>query len=419
MPMIASRPKILTNASWYLLEKLVRLAGAFVIGAWVARHLGPDQYGALAYALALIATLSFLGSLGVESLVVRDLTHEHLVQQQVVSTYFFVRLFGALLVPILAVGYLAFTHSDDQRLMLLAIICSPLVMFGAFDTADCWLQARNSARVTSVVRLFGFAVGALVRCSLVLVGAQVEWFAAAMLIESGIVASLYFFVMRQHGVVPTWSGCRAEELKRLVHDGRMMALSGLTVAIYSKIDVLAIGVLLSTEVLGPYAMAASICAAWNMVGMSLVQAWAPSISQAIQTKYEAYVGLMRRLLCLMLGVSVIGSTVLSLSASWIFEVLLGAAYAPGAKVFSVMVWSAVPVFMGVATSQIIVNEKIYWVSLLRTSIGVVVSLAAVAPVALTWGGVGVAGLVVVSAAATVCGILFSAAARKTLAKLLF
>ena len=415
----STSPHLLSNASWYLLEKMVRLAGAFLIGAWVARHLGPDDYGALAYALALIATLGFLGSWGVESLVVRDLSQGSLDRQQVVSTYFFVKLGGAALVPVLAASYLTISHPHDERLMWLALVCSGTVLLGAFDVADCWLQARQQARTTSLIRLMGFIAGALLRCSLVILGAPVVWFAVAVLVEALLIACLYGRLMQQHQLLPRWKACHPDEFKRLLQDGKMMALSGLTVAIYSKVDVLAMGALLPTEVLGPYAMAASMCAAWNMVGMSLVQAWAPRISQAFQGGREMYLSWLRRMLWVMLGVSVAGSAVLSLCASWIFELLLGSAYASGVPVFAVMIWSAVPVFLGVATSQIIVNEKIYWVSMLRTTLGVTVSLAAIAPVASTWGGVGVASLVVLSAAVATSGILFSSAARTTLARVFF
>ena len=68
------------------------MAGAFLVGAWVARYLGPQQYGTFAYATALIATLGFMASWGIESLVIRDLVQAPERQQQIVSTYFFLEL---------------------------------------------------------------------------------------------------------------------------------------------------------------------------------------------------------------------------------------------------------------------------------------------------------------------------------------
>lgn len=401
-----------------MLEKLARNVGAFFIGAWVARYLGPENYGTLAYALALVALLGFLGSWGVESLVVRDLVLDNLDQRRIISTYFFIRMGGALMVPLLAIGYLAFTHADDRLLMVIVTICSGAVIFGAFDVADCWLQARQKAWATSSIRLVGFLIGALAKFLLIIIGASVEWFAVAVSVEAGVMAALYFRLLWRHDLAPSAAYWSFVEFKRIFVDGKVMALSAFMVAIYSKIDVLVIGALFSREILAPYAIAASMCAAWNMVGMSLIQAWAPRISLAMTISQEHYTAALRKMLLMMLGVSVAGSALLSVFSSYIFHLLLGRDYAPGVPIFNLLVWSSVFVFLGIATSQIIVNEKIYWVSLLRTSVGVIFSLVAITPVAVNFGVIGVAGLFVASSAAATLSILFSASARSTLGKVI-
>ncbi len=414
MTQAPQRASVLIGASWYLIEKMTRLLVAFLIGAWVARYLGPESYGALAYALALVAVIGFLGSLGIESLVVRDLVHGTQQQRQVISTYFFVRLTGAIGVPLLAIGYLLITHANDHLLMLLAVLCSGSILFGSFDVADCWLQSQNKARETSVIRVTGFIGGALLRCMLIFMDASVQWFAVAVFMESAVVAALYFRLLRRHQLAPAIKDFSLTEFRRLVIDGKWMVLSGLIVTIYSKIDVLAIGALLSNEVLGGYAIAASMCGAWNMVGMSLVQAWAPRISQAKANCQADYVAALRQLLIGTLAISLLGSFILSLIAEWIFHLLLGAAYQSGAVVFSKLIWSSVFVFLGVATSQIIVNEKIYWISLARTASGLTFSLMVMDAVASNWGADGVAWMMVANAALATLSIFFSRAARTTI-----
>ncbi len=323
MSQAASYPTVLNAASWYLLEKLARLVGTFLIGAWVARYLGPENYGALAYALALVTTLGFLGSWGVESLVVRDLVHDKLDQRRIIATYFFIRMGGALTVPLLAFGYLAVTHADDRLLMVITTICSGAVIFNAFDVADCWLQARQKPSATSLIRLAGFIVGALAKCLLIIGGASVEWFAFAVLAEAGVMAALYYRLLWRHDIAPSAANWSSSEFRRIFADGKVMALSAFMVAVYSKIDVLVIGALFSREVLAPYAIAASMCAAWNMVGMSLGQAWAPRISLALTISQEHYTAALRKMLLMMLGVSVTGSALSSVFSGYIFDFIAG------------------------------------------------------------------------------------------------
>ena len=415
---IAERFPLLVGASWYFLEKFIRLIGAFLIGAWVARHLGPEHYGSLAYVLALVAVLGFLGSLGIESLVVRDLVEGERSPRRILSTYFFIRLAGALTVPVLSAAYLVISHDDDRVLLLLAAICSGAVVFAAFDAADCWLQAKNQARTTSVIRLVGFLLGALSKCLLVLIEASVEWFALVVLMESAVVAVLYYRLLKRYGLTPTLRDFSMDEVKHLVVAGRMMVLSGLTVAVYSKVDVLVVGALLSKQDVGSYAIAASMCAAWNMVGMSVAQAWAPRISEAHVQSQGAYIRAMRQLLVTVLALSLIGSLLLSLAAEIIFSLLLGPSYIKGAVILKSLIWSSVFVFLGIATSQIIVNERVYWISMLRTTIGLCFCLAIIYFKSATWSTVDFAHLMVLTSALATSAIIFSARARSTLKQIL-
>jgi PST family polysaccharide transporter len=208
------------------------------------------------------------------------------------------------------------------------------------------------------------------------------------------------------------------EFKHLVVTGKMMVLSGLAVALYSKIDVLVVGALLSKEAVGAYAIAASMCAAWNMVGMSVAQAWAPRISESRIQSQLAYVRSMRQLLLTILALSLAGSAFLSLTAGLIFSLLLGPSYVNGAEVFSVLVWSSVFVFTGVATSQIIVNERIYWVSMLRTVIGLMFCILVFCFAPSNWSTVDFAYLMVCTSALATLSIAFSAKARNTLRQVL-
>ena len=405
--------RALGNSSWYLSEKLLRLTGAFLVSAWVARYLGPQQFGTLAFAMGLAAMIGFLGSLGLESLVVRDVVQHPERESRIASSYFSLRLAGAALVPLIACGYVAVTNPGDRELLLVVGILASGVLFTSFDVVDCVLQARHEARAASLIRAGAFLAGAVAKCALVLAGAPLAGFALASILELLVAAWMYRLLMKRLGVEVSLRKADRAEAGGLLVDGRAMILSGLTVIIYSKIDLLVVGELVSKEALGSYAIAAAMCGAWNMLGTSLTQAYAPHISATRAVDSARYISLLRRFLLVMLGSSVAGSLLLATMSPWIFDFLLGPAYAEGSKLFSLLVWSSVPVFLGVATSQIIVNEKLYWLSLLRTGLGLVTMLALIVP-ALAFGASGVAVLVVISSAVATGAILFSSAARAIL-----
>ncbi|RCQ24816.1 hypothetical protein APT07_19125 [Escherichia coli] len=45
----------INNSGWLIFDKLIRLALGFIVSAWIARYLGPNDFGILAYVLAYLA----------------------------------------------------------------------------------------------------------------------------------------------------------------------------------------------------------------------------------------------------------------------------------------------------------------------------------------------------------------------------
>src|SRR5271167_2378733 len=66
----------LANTGWLFLDRFLRLGAGLLISVWVARYLGPSQFGILNYALSFTAIVASFVSLGFDSIVVRELVNE-------------------------------------------------------------------------------------------------------------------------------------------------------------------------------------------------------------------------------------------------------------------------------------------------------------------------------------------------------
>ena len=43
---------------WMFGYRALRLGSGFILGAWLARHLGPEDFGILGYSIALVAMIN-------------------------------------------------------------------------------------------------------------------------------------------------------------------------------------------------------------------------------------------------------------------------------------------------------------------------------------------------------------------------
>jgi hypothetical protein len=57
------------NTSWMLAEQILRLVAGLFVGIWVARYLGPRQFGVFSYTLAFVAIFGSIAKLGLDEVI--------------------------------------------------------------------------------------------------------------------------------------------------------------------------------------------------------------------------------------------------------------------------------------------------------------------------------------------------------------
>ncbi len=60
---------VLMNTWWLIADKILRMGVGLFVGVWIARYLGPEQFGLWNYAIAFAALFSALATLGLDSIV--------------------------------------------------------------------------------------------------------------------------------------------------------------------------------------------------------------------------------------------------------------------------------------------------------------------------------------------------------------
>src|SRR5271169_3716703 len=197
------RAKLLANLNWLLADKVLRLVGGLFIGVWMARYLGPEQFGALSYALAFVALFGAVAKLGLDQVVVRDLTKSPEKQSVILETMFILKLAAGLaaLVLIIPVAWIA-QNGNLTEVVLITVIAAGLI-FNALDTYDIYYQAHVLSRYAVIARSGSFLLFSVVRVALILGKFTVVYFAAASTLELAIGgAALVWLYKRKHGSEP-------------------------------------------------------------------------------------------------------------------------------------------------------------------------------------------------------------------------
>ena len=110
------------NTSWMMGAQLLRMVAGLLVGIWVARYLGPEQFGAFSYVLAFTSIVVSLAKLGLDNILIRELINHPEQYNNYLGTAFWLKLIGAIFVIILLAFIPPFTSNDTTTNFYIFII---------------------------------------------------------------------------------------------------------------------------------------------------------------------------------------------------------------------------------------------------------------------------------------------------------
>ena len=353
------------NSGWLLFDKLVRLMLGLLVGAWVARYLGPAQYGELAYALAYIAFFQTVSTLGLDSIVVRDLVIHPEREAQILGTAFTLRFACGIFSWLVAVLGMVVISGWSDRSVLLVLLVGGSLVFQAADTVDLWFQSRSQSRRTVVAKLAAYLLSGGVKVALIVAEAPLAAFAAVLAFEAMSAALGLFFSYRRFRCSQPWRLVWVQG-RQLLDESWPFILSGLSIMAYIRIDQIMIKEMLGERALGIYAVILPLSTFWQIIPTTFSVSLAPFIAKqrlAGEAQYRKTIVLVFRAF-FYLGVFVALSTYFV--SGWLVPLLFGTQYSEAIEILNVHVISNVFCFMGIAHNLWLVNERHYAVRLYGT-----------------------------------------------------
>lgn len=364
---------IVANTGWLFFDKALRITLGIVVGAWLARYLGPSRYGELAYVLAFVAIFQAIGKLGLDSIVVRDIARDPASAGEILGTTLSLRLAAGLFLWCAAIIIIALLQPGDTTALILTVILASTIVFQSTDTVDLWFQSQLQSRRTVFAKSLAYLGGNGLKVVLILLHAPLVFFASAWLLET-VIASFALYIaytkFRAHGEW-RWQMQRA---KLLMHEAWPYLLSSLGIMIYMRIDQIMLREMIGEKEVGIFSAAIIPSEAWYFIATTLLISVAPSISRRKKESQVAYLDSLKVFFSMMWLVSIIIAIVVSIFSSTIISLLYGDAYQSSAHVLATHIFAIIPVFLGVASNLWLTNEKRGDLAIKQTLLGAAVNI---------------------------------------------
>jgi PST family polysaccharide transporter len=331
-------------------DRALRMVIGLLVGVWIARYLGPEQFGLYNYAVAfvfLFGTIAALG--GLDGIVVRDIIREPAAKEEILGTAFALRLMAGLLTFLLATGVgVLLRPGDKQSLMLVGLIAASQ-LFLAFDTIDFWFQSQVQSKYTVYAKNAAFLIMCVVRVALILSQATIIAFAVAALCEVVLGAGMLVMFYRKTAMQRSNWRVSFVRAKTLLSLSWPLILAGGAGAIYMKIDQVMLGNMLGDKAVGIYSAAVKVTEVWNVIPLAVVSSLYPSFIAIHQMSQEQYYERWKKVVRGVFWGAVALSTAIAVFSSAIVGFLYGESYAQAAGVVAIHSYSGI----GVSVSAVL------------------------------------------------------------------
>ncbi len=374
------------NTGWMFFGQFISLLASFFVGAWLARYLGPSDYGIVNYAIAFVGLFVMVANLGVDFILNRELVKYPEKRDELLGTTFPLKLLGGIL-SVIIITFLVFLIDFDPLTRLLIIIFSSSLIFQASNVITAFFQARVEAKENVKAQIFAMFITSALKIAFILLNLNLIFLISVYALDFFWQGLAYFSIYKIKGFkVSTWR-FNLPLAKRLWLDSWPLMLANAAAFIYLRIDQVMIGHFLDQRAVGIYAVAVKFAEIWYFLPMVICASLFPAIVKAKAMSLSFYYKRLKNFYALMTIVAFSVAIPTVILAPWAVPFIFGTEYTNAVPILQIYIWSGIGLYLGWAVTQYLINEnkgkKLFIIHLSALMFNVILNIILIPRVGLT------------------------------------
>ena len=366
-----SYKKVIGNTGWLIFDRVLRMAVGIYVTVWVARYLGPAQFGLLNYAFALTAIISLLSTLGLEQIIIRDLVKEPSLKNVTLGTSFVLKLSGSFFSIILSVLIVSLMRPGELLTIFIVAIIAVGTLFQSSDVIDLFFKSQVESKYPVLSKSIPFIIINLFKIYLIIINAPLIAFAWAAMAEVafGALGLMIAYRLTKNNI-KEWK-FTYERAKELLSESWPLLLSGFAVLIYMRIDQIMLGQIVGDISVGYYSAALKLSEVWYTIPIAIMNSATPIITKTYTTDLNQYNKRIQKLFNLMTLIGLTLAIPTTFLAPLVIQIIYGNEYLISASILSIHIWSSIFVGWGLLKDMILVTQSLVKIILVTTVIGAI------------------------------------------------
>lgn len=346
--------KVIKNASWIIICRVIQALLALIISMITARYLGPSNYGLLNYIISIVAFVLPVMKLGITSILVQEFISEPEKEGETLGTSL-VLCFISAIVCIIGVNlFVRLSNTGEQDTIIVCALYSSILIFQVFEMINYWFQAKLLAKYSSIVALIAYVIVSIYKIYLLITQKNIYWFSVANTFDYLIIAVGLLYIYKQKS---TQKLCfNKEKAMKLLSTSKYYIISDLMVVIFAQTDRVMLKAMINNEATGYYSAAITCAGMSQFVFAAIIDSMRPTIFEKKKTSEEMYMLNLVRLFSIITYLSLAQSVVMTLLAPIIIQLLYGVQYLESVSALQIVVWYTTFSYLGSARNIWILAE---------------------------------------------------------------
>ena len=370
----AEYQKILKNIGWLFFDRIFRMGMGLVVGAWVARYLGPSDFGIFNYLLATIGILTPFASLGLENMVVKELVENPSKAKIIMSTAITLRIISGLIAFAVCVTIFYFLKGDEPQTLYIGIILALTLIAQALISIELYYQSKVASRIAVISQSVAYIIANVLKVVLILSGASLIAFAVVTALEMTLGGLFMLYSLKRFSKQSLAIALDKVLAKDLMVRGWPLIFSGFMIMIYMRIDQIMLGEMVNDHEVGMYSAALKISEIWYIIPAILCNSFFPSIIDGKKLSQKIYFKKFQRLFDILFLISLAIAIGVTIFSDLIIDILYGEQYSGAALILTIHIWAAVFVFLGVGGNNFFIIENLQIKTFTRTALGAIANI---------------------------------------------
>lgn len=336
-----------------MIEKCISIFGLIFVTSYVAKYIGPTNFGKIALAATLFGFVQTLTWFGNQEILFKRVSRnpnsglKYLIGTQNLRKILF-------LIYALPILFGLYFYSD-----FLTLIFGIATAFATyFITQDIYAIYNNAilhSYINAIVNMIGLGIALLIRYMIVLLELNHAFLAIPIVLTALIPFLLkkYIFNKSQKIELVSFKHYR----KYYFSAGGALVLSTLAVTLYTQVTSLMLAALTSTRELGIYAVAVTLGMSWAFINTSIITSVLSKIYRE-KSNYESYV-MIAKLNAVIVTVSMAIVFTLAIIGQWILNTLYGNAYLAAYELIVILGLATLCSCLGIVSARFLVKEGAY------------------------------------------------------------